>query len=103
MESDQLKLLARSFQPADAVVADAGASGLRIFVESAAAIPSVANVLGGAETAVKRVARGPIHFCLMDQVLPGEVEITAGRDFPVTPQIRGAIKSLAGVVTVEDI
>ncbi len=103
MESDQLKLLARSFQPADAVVADAGASGLRIFVESAAAIPSVASVLTGAETAVKRGGRGPIHFCLMDHGLPGEVEITAGRDFPVTPQIRGAIKSLAGVVTVEDI
>ena len=102
MEADQLKLLARGIQPADGVVADAGASGLRIFVESEAAIPSVASVLGNAEGAVQRGGRGPIHFCLMDHGLPGEVEIAAGREFPVTPQIKGAIKSLSGVVTVED-
>ncbi len=103
MEADQLKLLARSVQPADTVVADAGASGLRIFVESEAAIPSVASVLTSAEDLKQRTGRGPIHFCLMHQELPGEVEIAAGREFPVTPKIKGAIKSLSGVVTVEDI
>ncbi|WP_338550548.1 DNA polymerase III subunit alpha [Roseovarius phycicola] len=103
MEADQLKLLARSVQPADAVVADAGASGLRIFVESEAAIPSVASVLTSAEDLKQRTGRGPIYFCLMHQGLPGEVEIAAGREFPVTPKIKGAIKSLSGVVTVEDI
>ena len=35
--------------------------------------------------------------------LPGEVEIDAGQDYPVTPQIKGAIKSLNGVMTVEEI
>jgi DNA polymerase-3 subunit alpha len=39
----------------------------------------------------------------MGEGLPGEVEIDAGRDFPVTPQIKGAIKSLAGVVQVEEV
>jgi DNA polymerase-3 subunit alpha len=39
----------------------------------------------------------------MDPSLPGEVELTAGRDFPISPQIKGAIKSLSGVVEVQDI
>ncbi|MGK7754196.1 MULTISPECIES: DNA polymerase III subunit alpha [unclassified Roseovarius] len=103
MESDQLKLLARSVQPADAVVADAGASGLKIFVDSETAIGSVAQVLTNAPTTAARGGRGPIRFCLMNEALPGEVEIDAGREFPVTPQIKGAIKSLDGVVMVEDL
>ncbi len=103
MESDQLKLLGRSVQPIDGVVADAGAVGLRIFVETETAIPSVASVLQGAVHAAKSGGRGPIRFCLMGSGLPGEVEIDAGQDYPVTPQIKGAIKSLSGVLTVEEI
>ncbi len=103
MEAEQLKLLARSVQPADTVVADAGATGLRIFVDSEAAIPSVANVLASTDDLKQRTGRGPIRFCLMDQGLPGEVEIETGHDYPVTPKIKGAIKSLSGVVTVEDL
>ncbi len=103
MEADQLKLLGRSVQPIDGVVADAGGMGLRIFVEDAAAIPSVASVLDQAAQAARNAGRGPIRFCLMGEGLPGEVEIDAGRDFPVTPQIKGAIKSLAGVVQVEEV
>jgi len=101
MEEDQLKLLARAAQPADAVVADAGASGLRIFVEAPEAVPSVAAVLENA--ADTRGGRGPVRFCLMDTGLPGEVEIAAGDSYPVSPQVKGAIKSLPGVVMVEEI
>jgi len=101
MESDQLKLLGRSVSPIDGVVADAGAMGLRIFVDTETAIMSVAQVLQNAQTAAKG-ARGPVQFCLMAQGLPGEVEIDAGDEFPVNPQIKGAIKSLTGVVTVEE-
>jgi DNA polymerase-3 subunit alpha len=35
--------------------------------------------------------------------LPGEVEIDLGENFPINPQIRGAIKSLNGVVEIEEI
>ncbi|NBT32971.1 MAG: DNA polymerase III subunit alpha, partial [Rhodobacteraceae bacterium] len=41
MEADQLKLLGRSVAPIDTVVADAGSSGLRVFIDGAEAIPSV--------------------------------------------------------------
>ncbi|WP_397543821.1 DNA polymerase III subunit alpha [Roseovarius salis] len=101
MEEDQLKLLARGAQPADTVVADAGATGLRVFVEAPEAVSSVASVLQGVEDA--RGGRGPVRFCLMDPALPGEVEIAAGRDYPVSPQIKGALKSLPGVAMVEEI
>jgi len=103
MESDQLKLLCRSVAPIDGVVADAGSMGLKIFVEDPETISTVANVLSHAAETVKNAGRGPIMFCLMDAALPGEVEIDVGQDFPVTPQIKGAIKSLNGVLEVQDL
>ena len=102
MEADQLKLLAKSIGPIDTVVADAGSAGLRIFVENSEAVPNVASVLNGAREAVKNGPKGPVMFNLMDPELPGEVEIDVGMEFPVNPQIKGAIKSLPGVMAVED-
>ncbi|MWD26340.1 DNA polymerase III subunit alpha [Aquicoccus sp. SCR17] len=103
MESDQLKLLGRSVAPADVAVADVGAMGLRIFVEEEAAIASVASVLARAREEVKQGGRGPITLCLMDPGLPGEVEIDTGGNYPVNPQIKGALRSLTGVVEVQEV
>ncbi|MCW8843125.1 MAG: DNA polymerase III subunit alpha, partial [Rhodobacteraceae bacterium] len=102
LEADQLKLLARSIAPIDAVVADAGSAGLKVFLEDAGAGGPVANVLRQAAETVKAGAKGPVLFCLMSADLPGEVEIDTGREFPVNPQIKGAIKSLDGVMAVEE-
>ncbi|MEQ9694934.1 DNA polymerase III subunit alpha [Shimia sp. SDUM112013] len=102
VESDQLKLLAKSIAPVDTVVADAGSAGLRIFIEDTTAIAPVASVLQQAADSVKSGGRGPVMFCLMDPALPGEVEMDTGREFPVNPQIKGAIKSLDGVMMVEE-
>ncbi|WP_299636481.1 DNA polymerase III subunit alpha [uncultured Ruegeria sp.] len=103
MEADQLKLLGRSVGPADSLVAEAGATGLRIYVDEAQAVPTVAKVLEDAASAAKGAARGPIQFMLLDPSLPGDVEMDLGREFPINPQIKGAIKSLEGVMTVEEI
>ena len=103
MEAEQLKLLCRSVAPVDAVAQDAGAVGLRIFVDQETAVASVAAVLEGAKAAVRGARPGPIHFRLLGAGLPGEVEIDSGAEFPVTPQIKGAIRSLPGVVMVEEI
>ncbi len=103
LESDQLKLLGRVVAPMDAAVADAGGMGLRIFIESPGAIAAVSQVLEGARTAAKAAGKGPVHLCLMDPALPGEVEVDLGAEFPVTPQIKGAIRSLGGVLEVEEI
>ncbi|MES0824394.1 DNA polymerase III subunit alpha [Ruegeria sp. SCP11] len=103
MESDQLKLLARSVGPVDSVVAEAGATGLRIFVDVPEVLPTVAKVLEDAAGAAKRASKGPIYVCLLDPGLPGDVEMDLGQDFPINPQIKGAIKSLDGVTLVEEI
>ena len=81
MESEQLKLLARSVQPIDGIVADAGAVGLRIFVDAPEAIPPVANMLQNACETVRTAGRGPVLFCLVNNDLPGEVEVDSGQDF----------------------
>jgi len=102
MEADQLKLLGRSVAPIDTVVAEVGGMGLRVFVQAPSAMASVAAVLVGATKAAKGAGRGPVAVCLMDDSLPGEVEMDLGGEFPVTPQIKGAIKSLSGVIEVQD-
>ncbi len=105
MEEDQLKLLGRSVSPIDSVVADAGQSGLKIFVEDEAVLASVARVLEEAANskAGATSGRGPISFCLMNPDLPGEVDMDVPGLYPVSPQIRGALRSLGGVVTVEEV
>lgn len=89
--------------PVDVAVADAGASGLRVFIDSETTVPTVASVLNQSANQIKSGAKGPIYFCLMDPALPGEVEIDTGCEFPVTPQVKGAIKSLGGVLEVEEV
>ncbi|WP_333713402.1 DNA polymerase III subunit alpha [Yoonia sp.] len=101
MEADQLKLLARSVAPIDALVADAGGAGLRVFIDAPDVIPSVASILSNAARDGVR-GRGPIYVCLLGDDLPGEVELDLGDDFPVNPQIKGALRSLGGVIEVQD-
>ncbi|MGV6838810.1 MAG: DNA polymerase III subunit alpha [Planktomarina sp.] len=103
MEADQLKLLARSAAPMDGIVSRGAGAGFRVFLEEPKAITSVATVLQDAKTAAKNSPRGPITFCLLGSDLPGEVDIDLGDDFPVSPEIKGALKSLEGVMMVEDL
>ncbi|MEM8787223.1 MAG: DNA polymerase III subunit alpha [Pseudomonadota bacterium] len=100
-ESEQLKLLARGVQPIDDVVAGADPAGLKIFVNDPAAVPSVAVRLEEARGARTRGA-GPVNLVLMHPDLPGEVEIALPERYPVTPQIKSAIKHVPGVAHVEE-
>jgi len=88
--------------PVDAVVADAGGAGLRVFIDGPEVIGSVARVLANASGGAVRVGHGPVYFCLLRDDLPGEVELDLGEEFPVNPQIKGALRSLGGVIEVED-
>ncbi|MCL1627615.1 DNA polymerase III subunit alpha [Roseibaca sp. V10] len=99
MEADTLKLLARGIQPIDAVVADAGAAGLRVHVETPDAIGAVANLLARYG---KGQARGPLCFCITDPERGQEYDIDTGQLYAITPQVKGAVKSLDGVVLVEE-
>ncbi|KPA23709.1 DNA polymerase III subunit alpha [Shimia sp. SK013] len=102
MESDQLKLLAQSMTPVDTIVADAGNSGLKIYLDDSSAVVPVANILQGAKEASPKAPKGPVVFCLSNMELPGEVEIDTGAGFPVNPQIKGALKAIDGVMAVEE-
>ena len=104
LESDQLKLLGRSVAPVDLAVSDIGSTGLRIFVAEPRAVGHVASVLDRAARQVPRAARGPIRICCLGAPgLPGEVDVALAQEFPVTPEIKGAIKSLDGVMAVEEL
>ncbi|MCC5991699.1 MAG: DNA polymerase III subunit alpha [Rhodobacteraceae bacterium] len=101
MEAETLKLLARAVQPVDAVVADAGAAGLRIHVDAPEVIASVARLLGPGSAQPAR-GQGPVRFCVADLGKGREYDIDTGLNFALSPQIKGAVKSLSGVVMVED-
>ncbi|SEG14426.1 DNA polymerase III subunit alpha [Jhaorihella thermophila] len=103
LEADQLKLLGRSVAPIDSVVSRGAAVGLRVFINDASAVDIVGSVLDDAAKAARNAARGPVVLCLTDLGLPGEVEMDLGAEFAINPQIKGAIKSLDGVVEVEEI
>ncbi|MEL6204911.1 MAG: DNA polymerase III subunit alpha, partial [Pseudomonadota bacterium] len=105
LEAEQLKLLARSAEPLDkAVVGLGGASaGFRVYVEETDAVTSVKTLLERAAAQAKAVPMGPIALTLMSPDLPGEVDVVLGDRLPVSPQLRGAIKAVQGVLTVEDL
>ena len=76
--------------------------GLRDFVDEPGTVLTVKSILEKATAEAKTRVRGPVKFALMAPDLDCEVEIDAGDQFHVTPQIKGAVKSLPGVITVED-
>lgn len=103
LEGETLKLLARAAQPIDSVTADAGSTGLRVHVETPEAVAAVAALLARMAEDTRIRARGPISFCVADPQRGTLYDIAAGRDFPVNPQIKGALKALRGVAAVEEV
>ena len=103
MEADQLKLLGRSVAPVDIAIADAGSNGLRIFLGEAGAVSAVRSVLENAREQKIKGARGPVIFTIQTQTDLGEIDVSLDEVYPVTPQIKGALRSLQGVVEVEEV
>ena len=102
-EGEQLKLLCRSVTNIDEAISTDTSHGIKIFVEDTKVLPSLISVLGQASENRKIVSKGPIHLCLISSGLPGEVELDTGLTCDTSPQIRGAIKSLDGVLDVQEI
>jgi len=98
LEGETLKLLARAATPIDQVAAEAGAAAIRIHVNRAEAVPSLAALLGKLEGRTK----AQVTLCVQDDQ-GREVDVTLPQTYPVTPQIKGAIKAMLGVVMVEEI
>ena len=97
-DGDSVKLLANGVQPIDSVAAEAGATALRIHLNRAEAAASVAALLAKVEGRSK----AQVTICVPDDT-GREIDVTLPQPYPVTPQIKGAIKAMQGVVLVEDI
>ena len=98
LEGESLKLLAQSIAPIDAVAAQAGARPIRIHLSGTEAVPSLASLLARVEGRT----RAQITLCV---TAPDgrEIDIDLLEQYPVTPQIKGAIKAMHGVVAVEEL
>jgi len=100
MEGGQLKLLARSFTAVEAIVANAAAVGLRVFINDAEPVNSLVTRLN--DTANARAPKGPVNLVLFHPDLPGEVEIALPGEYAISAQIKGAIRHIPGVAMVEE-
>ncbi|KAF0116806.1 MAG: DNA polymerase III subunit alpha [Rhodobacteraceae bacterium] len=98
LEGESLKLLAQSVAPIDAVAAQAGAADLRIHLSRPEAVVSLAALLARVEGRT----RAAITLCVTD-AQGREVDIALPDTYPITPQIKGAIKAVQGVMAVEEI
>ncbi|MFN3645896.1 MAG: DNA polymerase III subunit alpha [Gemmobacter sp.] len=103
LEGDSLKLLARAVQAVEGVAADAGASALRVHLAEAQAVAAVAALLDRARAAAGRVAKGEVRLCVADDAAGQEVDIVLPGQWPVGPQVKGALKAVQGVLAVEEL
>jgi DNA polymerase III subunit alpha len=98
LEGDSLKLLAQAITPIDTATATAGAQDLRIHLAKPEAAQSLASLL----SRVEGRTRAAITLCVTDPE-GREIDIDLPGQFPMTPQIKGAIKAVHGVLAVEEI
>jgi DNA polymerase-3 subunit alpha len=94
VDGEEVRLRLQSVEELDRAAAQI-TSGLTIFVRDSKPIDSIAQRLtnGG---------RAPVKLILqMDK--GREVEVILGNKFTITPQVKGAIKAISGVVDVQDL
>ncbi|CAE7527182.1 dnaE1, partial [Symbiodinium microadriaticum] len=95
VDGEDVRLKISTVQPIDKVASETS-NGLRLFVDDAAALESIKSCLPPR-------GRGQLSLILDAEKGRKEVEITLPGTFDVTPQARGALKAIPGVVHVEDI
>jgi DNA polymerase-3 subunit alpha len=98
LEGETLKLLARAATPIDVVADAAGASDLRIHINQTDTAASLAGLL----SKLTGKSRAQITLCMQGHE-GREIDVSLPGTYPITPQIKGAIKAMQGVVMVEDV
>jgi DNA polymerase-3 subunit alpha len=93
VEGEEVKLRLQGVEVLDKAAA-AIVMGLKIFVRDARPLESIAMRLANG-------GRAPVRLVLL-QDKGREVELALGTKFTITPQIKGAIKAIDGVVDVQD-
>jgi len=94
VNGEEVRMSLQGLEPLDKIAAQV-VQGIKIFVRDASMIESVQKRLapGG---------RAPATLTLMTDS-GREVEINLGSKFAITPQVKGAIKAIHGVVDVHDL
>jgi DNA polymerase-3 subunit alpha len=101
----QFDPVARSVAPIEGIVADAASAGLNVMIDDLQAVGVICSVLERFRDDVSIKTRGPIKVTALSVPLADaiqDVPVHIGDSWPVSPQIKGALKSLPGVVMVED-
>jgi DNA polymerase-3 subunit alpha len=76
---------------------------LTIYVEEAAAMPSIqARLKQVAKMNRARRGEGPVHLVVAIPEAGQEVEIALPGNYPVGPEVKGALKAVPGVAMVEE-
>ena len=94
VEADELKLRLQGVEALDKAAA-AVVQGVQIFVRNAAPIESISKRL-------ERKGKAPVLLTLITDT-GREVDVSLGQNFIMTPQIKGALKAVNGVVDVLDL
>ncbi len=100
----QFDPIARSVAPIDGIV-DAASAGLNVMIDDAGVVPMIQSVLERYKADKSIRARGEVLLTALAVPLNDttqDVAVSIGEGWPVSPQIKGALKSLPGVVLVED-
>jgi DNA polymerase-3 subunit alpha len=101
----QFDPIARSVAPIDGIV-DMDASGLDVMIDDLGAVGLIQSVLERFRDDASIKTKGPIRVTALDVELPDarqDVHVDIGDGWPVSPKIKGALKSLPGVVVVDDL
>jgi DNA polymerase-3 subunit alpha len=96
----QFDPVARSASPMDISGVRSGMD-LRVFIDREDGADLVAKLLGRIRGEAAKVAPGKVTLCVSLEE-PGEVDIPVG-EFPITPQVKSALRSLPGVMAVEEL
>ncbi|HKK35032.1 MAG TPA: DNA polymerase III subunit alpha [Paracoccaceae bacterium] len=100
VEEGDLRIRIRGAQSIDGAVAGAAATGLRIWVEGPDAFESLKTRLAWAGQGGR--AKGPVDVVLTAPDMDRDVTLRLPGDWPLSPQVAGAIKDAPGVVAVEE-
>ncbi|HLI14062.1 MAG TPA: DNA polymerase III subunit alpha [Alphaproteobacteria bacterium] len=95
LDGDQARFTAQSIEPLDKAAAGVGAS-LRIYLDDAAPIESLKHL-------IDRESRGKGRIWIVAMIGGSEVEIALQGNYGCSPQLRQAIRSLPGIVEVEEV
>jgi DNA polymerase-3 subunit alpha len=102
----QFDPVARGVTPIDGVVATGAVAGFNVMVDAPDAGQMIHSLLSRYREDGSIKGRGPIRVTVLGVPLEGvpqDVPVELGDGWPVSPQIKGALKSLPGVVAVEEL